>query len=106
MHLTVTDASDRKSPIPMLAVVGVTAMVTAWQPAVLGASRPASRHTAVRLDAGVVEEKLVVDGQPMEVRRFVEAEVRVHTCSRARELCFSLAAPAHTQTYALLRRSA
>ena len=103
--MTVTDASDRKSPIPMLAVVGVTAMVTAWQPAVLGASRPAVRHTAVRLDAGVVEEKLVVDGQPMEVRRFVEAEVRVHTCSRARELCFFLAAPAHTQRSAVLRRS-
>ena len=55
--------------------VSILLAVAAWQPAAWSASRLAARHVAVRLGAGLVEETLVVDGQPMEVRRFVEAEV-------------------------------
>ena len=52
-------------------MLGVLLSTQAWQPARLAVGRLARRLT---MSAGVVTETVEIDGQTMEVERFVEAD--------------------------------
>ena len=53
-------------------MLGVLLSTQAWQPARFAVGRLARRLT---MSAGVVTETVEIDGQTMEVERFVEADV-------------------------------